>query len=175
MNQVGTKYTANGIIFGGLKSEILSATIALSFYWIAKKIRGLTVKEYAMVWKVYFWFVVILIGASVPFYIKTLRSWELIDIAFMIPAMIGLFGFTWKKQILRKEFWKVFFIGWVLWTPLYHFVIPLPSEVLKAGTVSFPQWLIATLAIIPAIPHFIAIFRYAFSNLIAGQTEDNAG
>jgi len=127
-----------------------------------------------MFWKVYFWIVIILAAISVPFYITTLRGWELIDIALMITATVGLFGFAWKKQILKNEFWKLFFWGWVTWTPLYHFVIPLPAEVLKTGTFSIPQWVLATLTLIPAIPHFIAIYRYAFSNLIGGLPTENA-
>jgi hypothetical protein len=172
-HEIGTKYTARGIIWGGLKSEIFSVIVALLLYGLVKGIKRIAHNNSKRFWKIYFVFIVILTAISLPFYMKTFRTWEVIDIVFMIPAMVGLFGFVWKKQILKQEFWKVFFISWVSWTPLYHFIIPLPSEALKADTVVFPQWLLATLTLIPAIPHFIAIFRYAFPSAeMANQRQD---
>lgn len=175
MPQIGTKYTAEGIILGGLKSEILSVIITLTLYFIVIKFKRLVSNEHVRFWKFYFVGVVILCATSVPFYEQTLRIWELIDIAFMIPATLGLFGFAWHKPILKRGFWKVFFLGWVSWTPLYHFAVPLPPETLISGTVSPPQWFIASLTLVIAIPHFIAIFRYAFYNQFAGQSAKNAG
>ncbi len=40
MHQIGTKYTAKGIIVGGLKGEILAATIALALFGVIKKLRS---------------------------------------------------------------------------------------------------------------------------------------
>lgn len=117
-----------------------------------------------MFWKAYFFIIIILAAISTPFYAKTLRFCEILDISLMIIALIGLFGFAWKKQLLNKEFWKVFFVGWITWTLAYHYVIPLPEEALKISTVTLPQWYFATLSLIPAIPHFISIYKYAFSN-----------
>jgi len=116
-----------------------------------------------MLWKIYFWIVVLFCLISIPFYITILRVWEFIDVSLMIIAMIGLFRFAWKKKILKNRFWKVFFFIWVIWTPIYHFGIPLPAEVVNSFAI--PQWLIAVLTLIPAIPQFIAVYYYAFSNM----------
>ncbi len=38
IQQIGTKYTAKGIIVGGLKGEILSVAIALALFGVFKKL-----------------------------------------------------------------------------------------------------------------------------------------
>jgi hypothetical protein len=128
-----------------------------------------------MFWKIYFWFVIFLTAISVPFYLETLRIFEIIDILLCVTATVGLWGFAWKRPILTMKFWRLFFITWIIWTPIYQFGIPLPSEALTEGSMTMSQPLLATISFILFIPFFYTIFRYAFSKEIFGASSEFVG
>ena len=50
-----------------------------------------------MFWKVYFWFVVFLAAISVPFYMKTLRIWEIIDVLLCLTGIGRPLGIRLEK------------------------------------------------------------------------------
>ncbi|MBN2145439.1 MAG: hypothetical protein JW774_12555 [Candidatus Aureabacteria bacterium] len=104
-------------------------------------------------WRLYFVYMTLMFCVLVcPFQASTLPEW--LDLAIMIPSLIGLFGYVFDRKILFPEIWKLFFVILVLWDIYFHFVIELTliSELT-------PRTLVFLLTLVPL---YIALFHYGF-------------
>lgn len=79
-----------------------------------------------MWWKVYFWIIAFLFVSSILFYgsypVWTLRDW--IEVISTPLALIGLYSFVYKKQMLQRSFWFYFFwisVALVMFDALYFY------------------------------------------------------
>ena len=78
-----------------------------------------------MFWKIYFGFITLI---SIPFYFmgslpillyygplsRAAYEWE-IDLISMIFTLMSLFGLAWKRRVILKQFWQVFFFISSVW------------------------------------------------------------
>jgi FtsH-binding integral membrane protein len=116
-----------------------------------------------MIWKVYFWFMVVLIVAAV-WVTGTHVTWKLhivdwLNLLLMIIGLIGVFGYAYKRRISSKRFWLVFTLASLVYQLAYSFVLDQeygasPATSTADGLTTF----------IPLIPMFIALFLYVYKS-----------
>jgi hypothetical protein len=122
-----------------------------------------------LLWKYYFWAVLALDVISFVMPLER-RVWEMAEIGFFLVALLGLFGYCWKKQMLNRLFWQVFFVAFLCWIPLYFIVLPryfnilppLPSQTGLGKTSPAMIFTLAAVTIMVHVPLFAALFLYAF-------------
>ena len=104
-------------------------------------------------WKIYFLYIgVVFLLLTFPFQAETVSEW--LDLALMVPSLVGLFGYAFKRRILFPQIWKLYFILLLFWDFYYHFVIVLPQE---------SNWdASALIFIVTLLPLYIALFNYGF-------------
>ena len=110
-----------------------------------------------MIWKAYF-LLVIISQIYAMFDLGFGRIWEIIDLPISLLSYVALFGFCWKKPILKPIFWKVFLFILIAWNIVYFFFIPLPEKYATA----VPQFFLAITMSILYAPILIALYLYAF-------------
>lgn len=114
-------------------------------------------------WKIYFILILIL---SVPTYFLQgfYRIWEIIDFIVFLIAMMGLFGFAWRKKLISKLFWQIFFSVQLVWNFYYLYFLPLPQKVFEImeNVNGSSQFAVATLTFVIFSPLIIALYLYAF-------------
>ena len=109
-----------------------------------------------MFWKIYFVFIILL---SIPLYLggASGHSYEMaVDLGSLIIGLISLFGLAWKKKILSKMFWKIYFPLSVVWN-LGHAYVTFDGIITVVFTAIY-------------LPTLIGTFLYAYrSSEMAGQ------
>jgi hypothetical protein len=141
-------------------------------------------KTNSLLWKMYFW----LISVTTIFLFFApkndpnfqIEGWlkliDIIDIPLSIIGIICLYAFIWQRKILKRIFWKIFFIANISFSVL---TIPYGFSILKAEMIQAPEFatsgsneaqvylLVAFILIIlflPFIPAFIANYLYAYKS-----------
>lgn len=111
-----------------------------------------------MVWKIYFCcltallVVLYVITFSTP--VKGIPTY--LDVPISVVALVGLYGYAFKKRIGNDNFWKMWFFVIVLWDAFYNLVLP-------EWAVFQPVDLVAILigyGII--VPGYLALYLYGF-------------
>jgi len=115
-----------------------------------------------LLWKYYFWAVLALdlVSFIMPY---ERRVWEMVDMGFFLVALAGLFGFCWKKQLVARLFWRIFFAAFLCWIPVYFFVFPpasVQADIGKASPVAV--FALAAVTIALHVPMFAGLFLYGF-------------
>lgn len=120
-----------------------------------------------MWWKLYFFILLICSTVTVIFGYGQYSTWLLadwIDVATMIVAIMGLYGYVYKKSFFVPDFWRWFFIVDVALTSffvLYLFsvlkdMIPLPPFLQSRNIVTGQELL---LSIFLSLPLYYALFQ----------------
>lgn len=112
-------------------------------------------------WKIYF-FLILVLTILTYLWQGFDRIWEVLDLILFVVAMVGLFGFAWKKKFLSSLFWKIYFVIQLIWNIYYYYFLPM-SEKTSSVLIGVPQFLSATFSLIFFIPLFIALYLYGFS------------
>ena len=74
-------------------------------------------------WKVYFWFLAVVVLAFLTGSIMgPVSAIKTIDIPLSLTALAGLFGFAYQRSILMKIFWKVLLPVVVVWDLIANFL-----------------------------------------------------
>lgn len=78
----------------------------------------------SLYWKLYFGFMILvsiiaLLGLST---VEDSGLIELLSAILIVPAMIGLYGYTFSKKILNRRIWQFNFYIQISWDILYHFI-----------------------------------------------------
>ena len=115
-------------------------------------------------WRIYFFaYIIILIIEVVPDLFCENNIWtasiqiKIMDALFCIINATGLFAYTYKKNIFKPVFWKIFFPVLIIWhVYLNVFVMPVTTQ----GNTTVLEWIMIDLLI--HTPLYIAIFLYAF-------------
>ena len=115
-------------------------------------------------WRIYFFaYIIILIIEVVPDLFCENNIWtasiqiKIMDALFCIINATGLFAYTYKKNIFKPVFWKIFFPVLIIWhVYLNVFVMPVTT----IGNRTVLEFIITDLSI--HTPLYIAIFLYAF-------------
>jgi len=114
-----------------------------------------------MWWKIYF-----LILALAPIIIYRgqdyTRIFDVVDLIIYVAALVGLFGFAWKKKIASVSFWKVYFPIYVIWNIYFQYFIPFPRGVYKGDIGDKVHAAIGTYNLLFLIPLLMALYFYAF-------------
>jgi hypothetical protein len=115
-----------------------------------------------LLWKSYFWAILALdmISFVMP---MDRRMWETVEMGFFVVALIGLFGYCWKKQILNRVFWQIFFVAFLCWMVVYFFILPPLSVQETKGSLppfAFVALAVATVAL--HVPLATGLFFYSF-------------
>jgi hypothetical protein len=113
-----------------------------------------------MGWKIYFWGLLILLAFSyISLFSSNPNMLAYIDTVISVIALIGLYGYAFKRKIFRFNFWKSFFFVIVVWNFCYIAYLQAHSE-LNATT----DLLINFISFSIALPGYIAIYLYGFKS-----------
>jgi hypothetical protein len=105
-------------------------------------------------WKIYFFFAAFLFF-RLAFPLQTNRPVHWIDLAMMLPSLVGLYGFAFGRDILFKNLWRLYFLTLLTWDFYYHFVLgAFLSRTPPLGEVLFFMVLL--------LPLYTGLFLYAF-------------
>jgi hypothetical protein len=114
-----------------------------------------------MAWKIYSWcFAVVLIAAHILSFIEKVTLLNILDVPISLIALIGLFGFSYKKKITNQRFWQVFIFILICWDILLEY---LRGEFSFTSITDIVMLLIVLLI---TLPEYIALYKYAFSKRI---------
>jgi hypothetical protein len=128
-----------------------------------------------MGWKIYFWFITLLLGASTGLLIADSfgilpldeegpildEPWGWLDWLSLLIAWIGIvgfFGFAYKKTIGEQNFWKRWFIFNLVFDISYEFYEKYPK-----GFIAEELWLDILAYSIP-VPIYIALYLYGYKS-----------
>lgn len=82
--------------------------------------------------------------------------WDILDLLVLFIGFVGMFGFSFRRPILRPLFWRIYLPVNVLWN-VWH-----PDSTTVPGIPGVPFWVVLSIGITAAIPFYLAIFLYAF-------------
>lgn len=137
-----------------------------------------------MVWKIYFFGYLVLnllepLVLPEEFADPTIKLYA----AFVITicGFIGLYGYSWKKRILRRFVWKWYWTSSLIWMIMAQFFGFSSSPHLVEGIRSHPIrfLVVVTIELIATIPAIVAVFLYAFRSRdiweqkLAAEPSDN--
>jgi|WetSurMetagenome_2_1015567.scaffolds.fasta_scaffold00186_15 hypothetical protein len=116
----------------------------------------------ALAWKYYFWIILAfdMVSFVVPF---ERRAWEMAETLFFVVALVGLFGFCWKRRIIARPFWQIFFAAFLCWMPVYFTLGG--SHSMPANLVSVSRsTLMGLIAVAVAlhVPLIVGLYLYSF-------------
>lgn len=108
-----------------------------------------------MGWKIYSW---ILVGclaiAYYDIFSEAAKIQDILDIPISLVALVGLFGYAYKKKIGKKQFWQFWLLLLIAWDILYNFFLKrypdISSSLVAVGFLIF-------------IPEYIALYKYSFT------------
>lgn len=108
-----------------------------------------------MGWKIYSW---ILAGclaiAYYDIFSESAKIQDILDIPVSLVALVGLFGYAYKKKIGKRKFWQFWLLLLITWDILYNFFLKkypdIPAGWLAAGYLLF-------------LPEYIALYKYSFT------------
>lgn len=116
-----------------------------------------------MLWKIYFWFLAIFTVVSIALkgISKQFILFSGVDLIFTIFSLIALFGYAYKNRYLKPLFWKVYWPFIIVW----DFII-VGSHTMSLNN-KYPSILYLfsfLVAMVPFIPLYIAIYKYAYTD-----------
>jgi hypothetical protein len=111
-----------------------------------------------MGWKIYFF---ILVGLLTAMYVLTFSTcaaavYHYADILITLVTLIGIYGYAFRKPLVSRNFWKLWFGFFLLWDFLFNFVLPGWYW----GELFDRLVLVAFLAML--IPAYLALYLYSF-------------
>tara|TARA_B110000091_G_scaffold65177_1_gene71815 strand:+ start:521 stop:874 length:354 start_codon:yes stop_codon:yes gene_type:complete len=114
------------------------------------------------IWKIYLLFSVLsLIVNLVSGYLSDVSVLDIINWGALVLALIGLRGYIYKVNYFSKQFWKLFFPAFLIWSIVYLVLLWLgiPAEDQNLTVAS-----IYGVIFILSIPQMIALYSYGVKN-----------
>ena len=109
-----------------------------------------------MFWKIYFLFLLAMIGLNVPsLLIEKSQLVDYVDLFFCIIGLIALFGYAFKNKLLNSTFWKLFAPAFVLWE---LFLLLYKNQLVEIKP-------LIIISLIIAIPGYLVVFLYAYRSV----------
>lgn len=108
--------------------------------------------------KIYFWIILSIYGLafSLGALIDKGAVNDYINLIIMVLMFIGVFGFLYRKRILKPLFWKIVLISVLIWDIYYTFIFPIfLSSQEFVITDSLIEYLMQ-------IPFYICLYLYSF-------------
>ncbi len=130
-----------------------------------------------MLWKIYFWFIVILISMSFfDTFMLGMSYVDFFDLAFTIISCIGFFGFIYKKTFFSKAFWKKWLFIIIIWDIIYNTLLQDYSELISEfSDLSTIEILVSmAIGIMIIIPYYVAIYLYGYKSFELWNEKDES-
>ena len=129
-----------------------------------------------MFWKIYFWVLLLfyLLGAvaAVWFLDDThVEEVDYLDFCFAMLALVGVFGFTYKKVILNFNVWRVYLPFVILWDISYSVL----RDEWVGGEKLVLEIVALGLMLLVLIPQYIAIYLYGFHSRQLWDSQEKPG
>jgi hypothetical protein len=119
-----------------------------------------------MGWKIYSWILTACLAfAYYDIFSKTAKIQDLLDIPISLVALVGLFGYAYKKKIGNRQFWKFWLLLLIPWDILYNFFLANYPDV--------PKILVA-IGIVLFLPEYIALYRYSSTRQMQWNQEQRS-
>ena len=111
-----------------------------------------------MGWKIYFCILtgLLLVLYAITFSGSVMGVVHYLDVPISLVALVGVYGYAFKRPIGHHNFWKIWFCLIVLWDAFYNLVLPEPAVFQPADLVA----ILIGYGII--IPGYIALYLYGF-------------
>ena len=117
-----------------------------------------------MGWKIYLWALVILILLGYPQMLCSGPTvWEIVDMLVTPLAIVGLYGYAYKKQIIHQSLWKVWVFVVILWDVAYNVVLSGLLGVTLYGHL-FEEMSLPCIALNWTViaPTYVALYLYGY-------------
>ncbi len=112
------------------------------------------------VWKIYFGFLVV--GGVALYVYQGVSRWEIIDLAVTVISLMGLYAFSWRKELFNQALWKGFLPVFILWHLVYFYFLPLPPNITEEDLGGLPRSVAATISVAVLAPLAVALYRHGF-------------
>ena len=114
-----------------------------------------------MLWKIYAWFLAFLLAVGYGVLIwEGIEVRDIVDMLISLVALIGVFGYAYKRKIISEDLWRVWFFVIIGWDIFYNLVLEDFTEFSEFTTIEISIVIIIMLILI--IPEYIALFLYGF-------------
>lgn len=114
-----------------------------------------------MLWKIYFWIVAAMTLLAAIWSITEWSTVDSISLPFFVTALVGAYGYIYKKKVLNKYFWQYAAPLTAIYWYFYIFYLDPKYGFSPATTVG---GFIFEVAI--TLPAFTAACLYAYSNKV---------
>lgn len=99
-----------------------------------------------------------------------LTTIDYIDYCFAMFALVGMFGFSFKKTVLNPTVWRFYLPFIILWDIGYTFTRPIKSD----DGLSMYHFVALAFMIVILLPLYIALFLYGFRSHLLWSTKKKA-
>ena len=122
-----------------------------------------------MFWKIFFYITTILFSISflmppTDYTFVNFVIFNLLKLLILSSILLPLFGFSWKKKIFKKVFWKIIFI-----IHIFLSIIIFSSTLFISNSAEG-----IFLNFLPIIPIYFALYYYAFTNIVWSEKDKEA-
>ncbi len=118
-----------------------------------------------MLWKIYFWFMTILLVANWASAIfSDYNFWAIYEVVPNGLALVGLFSFTFKKKIFRPNFWKFVFVFSIV-SEIVSGYIELSNQGSIYHSNPIMLWSIFVFMVILLSPTYYSVYKIGFTKL----------
>lgn len=117
-----------------------------------------------MGWKIYFCSLTLLLAAlyvlSFTYFLPnaspSMKIAHYLDLPISVIALVGLYGYAFRKRIVHPNFWKVWLVVIVLWDMFYNLVLSGWTHL------ELPDMAVFFLAYGILLPEYFALYMYGF-------------
>jgi hypothetical protein len=116
-----------------------------------------------MIWKIYFFILSLLYTAYMVAAIlypeaMELESIDYFDLGFALLALVGVFGYAFRRTVLSKNVWKLYLPFIILWDIGFA---TLRNEWIGGKDLMY-EIMALIIIVLTLIPQYVALFRYGF-------------
>jgi hypothetical protein len=124
-------------------------------------------------WKIYFIILsFLLLIAYFDIISKGSTFFDYLDIIISLIALLGLFGYSFRKQIFEMRLWQTWLFVIVNWDILYNLVLTHTLGVAQNNIkLGFIEYIISVFMV---LPEYIALYLYGLNRQIYGRTITSA-
>jgi uncharacterized RDD family membrane protein YckC len=108
-----------------------------------------------MFWKIYFWFLAVVLVLAC-FTEDITDAWNILGLLIFLLALVGLFLHAYKKKLFNANFWKMFFPIYIVWNLAYDILI---EPKISGENIELIPYLLAFMILFPL---YVALYLYAF-------------
>lgn len=117
-----------------------------------------------MLWKIYFWIIIVLMSLSYfDTFMLGMSIADIFDIPITLISTIAFFGYVYKKPFLNSLFWKRWFYIMITWDVFYGVLILDYSEF---SNISISEaFAMVMIGLVLILPLYIAIYLYGYKSI----------